>query len=64
MHKAQCSRGNWVGIKVGVEVLCAAQEFLICVEMFVAALAHAYAFPPRDYADPLHPPQSMVRWNP
>ena len=36
------------------------QEFLICIEMFVAALAHAYAFPPSDYTDPLHPPQGMV----
>ncbi|GIL57644.1 hypothetical protein Vafri_12839 [Volvox africanus] len=25
------------------------QDFLICIEMFLAALAHAYAFPPRDY---------------
>lgn len=23
------------------------QDFLICIEMFLAALAHAYAFPPR-----------------
>lgn len=37
-----------------------AQEFLICIEMFVAALAHAYAFPPSDYTDPLHPPHGMV----
>jgi hypothetical protein len=28
------------------------QEFLICVEMFFAALAHAHSFPPRDYMDP------------
>ena len=28
------------------------QNFLICIEMFFAALAHAYAFPPRDYMDP------------
>ncbi|KAF8072632.1 hypothetical protein HT031_000292 [Scenedesmus sp. PABB004] len=28
------------------------QDFLICIEMFLAALAHAYAFPPRDYIDP------------
>ena len=24
--------------------------------MFIAALAHAYAFPPGDYMDPAHPP--------
>ena len=28
------------------------QSWLICLEMFLAALAHAYAFPPRDYIDP------------
>eukprot|EP00878_Enallax_costatus_P003177 GHUV01003377.1.p2 GENE.GHUV01003377.1~~GHUV01003377.1.p2 ORF type:complete len:431 (+),score=84.39 GHUV01003377.1:242-1534(+) len=28
------------------------QDFLICIEMFLAAMAHAYAFPPRDYMDP------------
>lgn len=27
------------------------QDFLICIEMFIAAMAHAYAFPPRDYMD-------------
>mmetsp|Transcript_17910 Transcript_17910/g.53931 ORF Transcript_17910/g.53931 Transcript_17910/m.53931 type:complete len:416 (+) Transcript_17910:871-2118(+) len=43
------------------DVAAGLQEFLICVEMFIAALAHAYAFPPRDYADPLHPPQGIVR---
>jgi hypothetical protein len=25
------------------------QEFLICVEMFFAAIAHSYAFPPSEY---------------
>ncbi|KDD73924.1 organic solute transporter Ostalpha [Helicosporidium sp. ATCC 50920] len=28
------------------------QNFLICIEMFGAAVAHAYAFPPREYMDP------------
>ena len=32
------------------------QEWLICVEMFAAALAHAHAFPASDYADPGAPP--------
>ena len=41
-------------------LLLSSQEFLICIEMFVAALAHAYAFPPSDYTDPLHPPHGMV----
>ena len=34
------------------EVASGFQNFLICIEMFFAALAHAYAFPPRDYMDP------------
>eukprot|EP00199_Chlamydomonas_sp_CCMP681_P000604 CAMPEP_0119112536 /NCGR_PEP_ID=MMETSP1180-20130426/40661_1 /TAXON_ID=3052 ORGANISM="Chlamydomonas cf sp, Strain CCMP681" /NCGR_SAMPLE_ID=MMETSP1180 /ASSEMBLY_ACC=CAM_ASM_000741 /LENGTH=467 /DNA_ID=CAMNT_0007100083 /DNA_START=261 /DNA_END=1665 /DNA_ORIENTATION=- len=34
-----------LGVATGI------QDFLICIEMFVAALAHAYAFPPRDYMD-------------
>ncbi|KAK9806277.1 hypothetical protein WJX72_008269 [[Myrmecia] bisecta] len=38
------------------EVAGGLQEFLICIEMFFAALAHAYAFPPRDYRDPAAPP--------
>lgn len=25
------------------------QDFIICIEMVIAAIAHAYAFPPRDY---------------
>jgi len=32
------------------------QEWLICLEMFAAALAHAHAFPASDYADPGAPP--------
>lgn len=34
------------------EVASGFQNFLICVEMFFAALAHTYAFPPRNYMDP------------
>ena len=34
------------------DVAAGLQNFLICIEMFPAALAHAYAFPPRDYLDP------------
>ena len=29
--------------------------------MFIAALAHAYAFPPGDYLDPAHPPLGFTR---
>ncbi|PNH11593.1 Transmembrane protein 184C [Tetrabaena socialis] len=32
-----------------INVASGIQDFLICIEMFLAALAHAYAFPPRDY---------------
>ena len=34
------------------DIAAGLQEFLICVEMFFAALAHAFSFPPRDYMDP------------
>jgi len=34
------------------EVAAGFQNFLICIEMFFAALAHAYAFPPKVYMDP------------
>eukprot|EP01025_Chloroclados_australasicus_P022112 TRINITY_DN22961_c0_g2_i1.p1 TRINITY_DN22961_c0_g2~~TRINITY_DN22961_c0_g2_i1.p1 ORF type:complete len:433 (-),score=27.78 TRINITY_DN22961_c0_g2_i1:333-1553(-) len=34
------------------EVAGSIQDFLICIEMFFAALGHAYAFPVRDYIDP------------
>jgi hypothetical protein len=36
------------------------QNFLICVEMFFAALGHAHAFPPRDYMDPSRPPAGLM----
>ena len=34
------------------EIAAGFQNFLICIEMFFAALAHAYAFPPKEYMDP------------
>ena len=34
------------------DVAAGLQNFLICLEMFPAAVAHAFAFPPRDYLDP------------
>ena len=44
------------------DVAAGLQEFLISVEMFFAALAHAYAFPPRDYMDPAAgPPRGFVK---
>ncbi|KAK9841769.1 hypothetical protein WJX81_001783 [Elliptochloris bilobata] len=45
------------------DVAAGLQEFLICVEMFFAALAHAQAFPPRDYLDPSGPPPRGVMRN-
>lgn len=43
------------------DVAAGLQNFLICLEMFPAALAHAYAFPPRDYMDPsIQPRQGLV----
>jgi Organic solute transporter Ostalpha len=54
----QCAELSGARLTNGRPLL--SQEFLICIEMFVAALAHAYAFPPSDYTDPLHPPQGMV----
>jgi hypothetical protein len=37
------------------------QEFIVCIEMFIAALAHTYAFPPRDYMNPDIPSTGMLR---
>lgn len=41
--------------------LFAMQDFLICIEMFVAALAHAYAFSPKDYRTEGSPSRSLMR---
>ena len=34
------------------DIAAGLQNFLICLEMFPAAVSHAYAFPPKDYLDP------------
>lgn len=34
------------------DVATGIQDFLICIEMFFAALAHAYAFSPQEYMEP------------
>ena len=34
------------------DIAAGLQNFLICIEMFPAAVSHAYAFPPKDYLDP------------
>ncbi|KAK9794030.1 hypothetical protein WJX73_006148 [Symbiochloris irregularis] len=43
------------------DVAAGLQNFLICIEMFPAALVHAYAFPPRDYLDPSIQPRQGLR---
>jgi len=42
------------------DVAAGLQNFLICIEMFMAALGHAHAFPPRDYMDPSRPPAGLM----
>jgi Organic solute transporter Ostalpha len=42
---------DWTSYDVD-DIASGLQEFLICIEMFFAAIAHAFAFPPRDYMDP------------
>jgi len=42
------------------DVAAGLQNFLICLEMFAAAIGHAYAFPPRDYMDPTRPPAGFM----
>ena len=43
------------------DVAASLQNFLICIEMFLAAMAHAHAFPPRDYMDPGRPPAGFFK---
>ncbi|GAB4823802.1 hypothetical protein N2152v2_010848 [Parachlorella kessleri] len=43
------------------DVAAGLQNFLICVEMFLAAVMHAHAFPPRDYMDPSRPPPGFFK---
>jgi len=42
---------QWTTYKA-TDVAAGLQEFIICIEMFVAALLFAYVFPPKDYMDP------------
>lgn len=53
------SQASWSTYGVN-DVAAGLQEFLICIEMFAAALAHAYAFPPGDYMDPAHQPRGFT----
>lgn len=43
------------------DVAAGLQNFLICVEMFAAAVMHAHAFPPRDYMDTSRPPPGFFK---
>ncbi|KAI3428292.1 hypothetical protein D9Q98_006671 [Chlorella vulgaris] len=43
------------------DVAAGMQNFLICIEMFMAAVAHAHAFPPRDYMDASRPPPGFMK---
>ncbi|GAX79883.1 hypothetical protein CEUSTIGMA_g7323.t1 [Chlamydomonas eustigma] len=58
VYKGIISRESWTTYDQ-LNVASGIQDFLICIEMFFAALAYAYAFPPRDYMDPLHPRKSF-----
>ena len=46
VHQGVISRDSWTTYDQQ-NVASGIQDFLICIEMFFAALAHAYAFPPR-----------------
>lgn len=51
VHLGIIHTGEWTTYSNPKDIGAGLQDFLICIEMFVAALAHAYAFPPRDYMD-------------
>ena len=42
------------------DVAAGLNNFILCLEMFAAAIGHAYAFPPRDYMDPSRPPPGFL----
>eukprot|EP01024_Parvocaulis_polyphysoides_P029994 TRINITY_DN27245_c0_g1_i1.p1 TRINITY_DN27245_c0_g1~~TRINITY_DN27245_c0_g1_i1.p1 ORF type:complete len:441 (-),score=43.68 TRINITY_DN27245_c0_g1_i1:266-1588(-) len=50
--------GNWKTYDKQ-EMSSAIQDFLICIEMFFAAIGHAWAFPVEDYVDPTVPPRGF-----
>eukprot|EP00210_Caulerpa_lentillifera_P009692 g9247.t1 len=43
------------------DVSAGVQNFFICVEMFIAALAFAYVFPPKDYMDESDPRRGFFK---
>jgi len=43
-------KSSWTTYEVS-DVAAGLQDFLICIEMFFAAIAHAHAFPPKEYKD-------------
>lgn len=51
VHLGIIHTGEWTTYSNPKDIGAGLQDFLICIEMFIAALAHAYAFPPRDYMD-------------
>jgi len=58
--KVITSRNAWTEYDVQ-DVAVGMQDFLVCVEMFFAAIAHAYAFSPREYRDPNLTPRPLLR---
>lgn len=54
------SKDSWTEYDVQ-DVATGLQDFLVCIEMFIAAIAHAYAFSPREYRDPNVTPRPFLR---